>query len=112
MPTTTDPNSETVYTCPDGYMSRGSGSTITCYKYITKTTDPISTPYYYCSSGYLEGENCILEGSYNAYIDYTCPYGYESSGSGINMTCTKTTSATVTYTCPNGGTLSGTTCVK
>jgi len=107
---TTTRLSNTTYYCPSGYTESGSGSSMTCYK--TVYTQNQSSSYYYCPSGTLYSNECEITSSYSAYTGYKCPSGYTASGSGVNMTCSKTVSATINYICPYGGTLSNTTCIR
>jgi len=75
--------SKTNYTCPDGYVSRGSKSNPTCYKKVK--TDS----YYYCtnSKATLENNRCIIEEE-TKFLGYSCPSGYSKNGN----ICTKTNS--------------------
>ena len=103
------------YTCPDGYRKSGSGSSSYCYKYEqgTKTTSQVPT----CPAGYdlTNQQECVrsvdaikIEGQ----IIYTCPDGYESSGSGSSVSCFKKTSEEAYYYCKTPGTfLEGNVCV-
>ncbi len=63
------------YTCPDGYLSRGSGASTICYK---KTS---TESYYYCknSSLTLEGKLCTSPEKVE-FLRYSCPKGYSLSG--------------------------------
>ncbi len=63
------------YSCPEGYLQRGSGSNTVCYR---KTN---SDSYYYCSNknATLDGTRCITP-SKTTFIAYSCPYGYKNSG--------------------------------
>ncbi len=83
--TTTSIAATATYSCPSGYTSSGSGSSMTC----TKTASPTKH-----SNG-----------------DYYCPSGYSPSGQVTSTTtCTETASATATYSCSSGYTLSGSNC--
>jgi prepilin-type N-terminal cleavage/methylation domain-containing protein len=76
-------SSSTYYSCPSGYTSSGSGSSMTCYTTSTSYTSNIAS------------------------TTYSCPSGYTASGSGSSTRCYKTTDATSTAatsskTCSSG----------
>ena len=83
--------SSSVPACPNGYSSKGSGSSLQCYKSSTSYADGVA-------SGY----------------SYSCPAGTTSqSGSGANLRCYKTATpartVNPTYTCSTGK-VNGTKC--
>lgn len=110
----TEKISET-YTCPDGYSSRGSGSSKTCYRYENAVSNKVDTPY--CSLGYdLTSDNKCVKQTDPKVIEekqiYTCPDGYTKRGSGSSTSCYKKTSQNSYYYCSNtNATLNGTRCV-
>ena len=103
------------YECPTGYRRRGNGSSITCYKYESATKSTSQTPY--CSYGYdlTNDGKCLrtIEATLvEENVEYSCPEGYTSRGSGSNISCYKKTSTDSYYYCTNSkATLSGTRCI-
>ncbi|MBE6147959.1 MAG: hypothetical protein E7167_00390 [Firmicutes bacterium] len=121
--------------CPTGYTREGNSNV--CY--IKK--DPNVNTNHYCPTGYTETtENCYKKNAAKTTTSskvYSCPEGYNKTGSGANTQCYKTYYSNDTYycenanatlkgtkcyyyttpeylgsSCPNGYTLSGNTCVK
>ena len=93
----------------------GNGSSITCYKYESATKSTSQTPY--CSYGYdlTNDGKCLrtIEATLvEENVEYSCPEGYTSRGSGSNISCYKKTSTDSYYYCTNSkATLSGTRCI-
>jgi len=76
---------EKIYSCPNGYNSKGTGANIECFKtYYNDDT-------YYCENAKatLKGTKCYTKID-KEYIGSVCPNGYKKSGN----TCTKTTTET------------------
>ena len=71
-----------VYTCPDGYSKRGTGSKTQCYKKVKKES------YMYCSNSEatLIGDRCVIPEK-TELVGYNCPLGYKK----FNNTCVKNT---------------------
>jgi hypothetical protein len=110
-------STQTVYTCPEGYMRNGT----TCTKTTTGATidaTPVygkdvitTTPAKYNDGDYKKVYTAIQKKKTG--VDYSCPSGYTLNGAY----CIKYVDATVnygdtTYTCPTGYTRNGTKCTK
>ena len=110
-------STQTVYTCPEGYIRTGT----TCTKGTTGATidaTPIygkdvitTTPAKYNDGDYKKVYTSIEKKKTG--VDYSCPSGYTLNGAY----CIKYVDATVeygdtTYTCPTGYTKNGTKCTK
>lgn len=100
------------YYCPNGGTLSGSKCTVT----VNATRD-VSTGRYVCPNdgSILEGTKCKYITTATRKIDYsyTCPYGYTTSGTGVNTRCYKTIKGTKTYYCEDASaTLNGTKCTK
>ncbi len=107
----------TIYTCPEGYVKNGTK----CVKTTTGATID-ATPLYdpdqvvTTDAKLSNGEEHIVKADpikKETGTEYSCPSGYTLNGSY----CIKYTDATekkgdTTYTCPNGYTKNGTTCTK
>lgn len=74
-------NNTKSYTCPEGYTKIGTDEKTKCYK-TTETEE-----YYYCRNkeATLEKDRCIVKEK-TTFVGYSCPSGYNLSGS----TCMKT----------------------
>ena len=113
--------STTKYTCPDGYSLMGNK----CFKSIIES-EINATLEYYEDKDIITDPLEKIEDSKKEYTDpikntteptYSCPSGYEKTGSGINTKCykistTSKVSTSATKTCPSGYTLSGSSCIK
>ena len=102
------------YVCPSGYQKKGIGENATCYKYEPATKNKTETPY--CSSDYSLTSNneCVksIPATLKTEESYTCPAGYDSSGSGKNTVCYRKTSTNSYYYCSNlEATLEGNRCI-
>ena len=110
-------STQTVYTCPEGYLRNGT----TCTKTTTGATidaTPVygkdvitTTPAKYNDGDYKKVYTAIEKKKTG--VDYSCPSGYTLNGAY----CIKYVDATVnygdtTYTCPTGYTRNGTKCTK
>jgi prepilin-type N-terminal cleavage/methylation domain-containing protein len=122
--------STTTYSCPNGYTSSGSGSSMTCYM-TSYAANISSTSYscpgsyscassYYVSTPYLGlfgGNQCVYSGgsSISASQSCTCPANYsqepDSSTCGFHClqvrSCQTSATSSTTYSCPAGYTSSG-----
>ena len=106
------------YSCPSGYTSSGSGSSMRCSKTTTTSASSTSaTPHYSCSSGTLSGSSCVSTSTISstrneAKKTYSCSSGTLSGTSCISTSTISSTrnEARKTYSC-SSGTLSGTSCV-
>lgn len=80
--------STTVYYCPSGYTTSGSGASTTCYKKVTSNST------YYCkdANATLKDGKCYL--TVKTISGYTCPSGYSLNGTK----CTKNTATTINAT--------------
>ena len=81
--------STTVYYCPSGYTTSGSGSNITCSKKVTSNSS------YYCKNGSatLKDGKCYY--TTKSISGYTCPNGYSLSGTKCIKGSTNVINATV-----------------
>ena len=92
--------STTVYYCPSGYTTSGSGSNITCSKKVTSNSS------YYCknANATLKDGKCYV--TVKTISGYTCPTGYSLNGTKcikgsetvINATASGNNNSTYKYT--------------
>lgn len=79
------------YTCPSGYLKRGSGSSTSCYKYEAAQVSSLKDAY--CSMNYdlTSDGRCVrvLNPTITSEEVYTCPSGYTKQGTGSKTKCFK-----------------------
>ena len=91
------------YTCPNNYLSEGSGTSLKCYRNVVEKT-------YSCPSGYTEeGSGADLKCyKKTTKTTYSCGEGLIQEGTGANTKCYKNVTTTTTkYSCPKDTTSNG-----
>ncbi len=125
--TSTKATKVVTYYCPTGYDKSGEGANTKCTSKEDKVVNAEQVVDYVCENkDYVkvgEGENtkCYKKTTdtvpAKSYPVYSCPSGYKSSGTGVNMKCSRTVTIEtpaipVPTSCPTGWQENGNICSK